>query len=123
MDVSTLEMKLQDGEYAKMLPGPTSYRTTVGRMLNGPFRADVELIFDNAMLFNPPGDWVHSSASQMKSSVLKKIEQATVAAEGLSSGRGRYSSNSVYVDDDSDVDMYVYESDQDEEYGTSRRHK
>ena len=123
MDVSTLEKRLHDGEYANILPGQTSCRTAVGRMLNGPFRSDVELIFDNAMLFNLPGDWVHSTASQMKTSVLKKIEQATVAAEGMPSSRGRFSSNSVYVDDDSDVDMYVYESDQDEEYGSSRRSK
>ncbi|GKZ01312.1 hypothetical protein MPSEU_001082200 [Mayamaea pseudoterrestris] len=122
MDVSTVESKLQYGDYANILPGQSSHRTTIGRMLNGPFKSDVELVFDNAMLFNPPGDWVHVSAEQLKTAVLKRIEQATVAAEGGVGVRSRQSS-SIYVDEDSDVDVYVYESDQDEEYGQSRRNK
>lgn len=120
MDLSTLESKLHAGEYTPIPPCHPPFQTAVARMLNGPFKADLELIFDNAMLFNPPGDWVHVSAAQMKSAALKKIEQVTSEAEGITVGRSRHST-SVYVDDDSDVDMYVYESDRDEDYGSSRR--
>jgi hypothetical protein len=122
MDISTVSTKLHNGEYSNIPPSKSSYRTPIGRMLNGSFRSDIELVFDNAMLFNPPGDWVHVAAAAVKSAVLKKIEQATENAELRPGSRVRQGST-MYVDEDSDVDMYVYESDQDEEYGSSRRNR
>jgi len=119
MDISTLAKRLEHGQYSNIPPTQTTGRSPVSRMLNGPFRRDVELIFDNAMLFNPPDDWIHQAASAIKKSVLKKIEQISVAAEEKIAGRSRQK-RSIYVDDDSDVDMYVYESDQDEDYQGSR---
>jgi hypothetical protein len=89
-------------------------------MLNGPFRKDLELIFDNAMLFNPPDDWIYMAAAAVKKAVLKKLEQASSQAENKSEGRSRQR-KSVYVDYDSDVDMYVYESDADEDYDGPQR--
>jgi hypothetical protein len=90
-------------------------------MVNGPFRRDVELIFDNAMLFNPPDDWIHLAAAQLKKAVLKRIEQAAASADQASRTRS-LAQKSMYADQDSDVDMYEYESDPDESYsGKSRR--
>ena len=122
MDISTVTDKLENGHYSSIPPGQSVGRSPVARMLNGPFRKDVELIFDNAMLFNPPGDWIYQAAAQLKKNVLKKIADASYAADTklISSGRGRKKS-SMYVDDDSDVDMYDYESDQDDEFDGGRR--
>mmetsp|Transcript_19729 Transcript_19729/g.20072 ORF Transcript_19729/g.20072 Transcript_19729/m.20072 type:complete len:123 (+) Transcript_19729:969-1337(+) len=50
-------------------------------MLNGPFRKDIELIFDNAILFNSPDDWIATVAAALKKSVTKKIETASWSGE------------------------------------------
>ena len=79
-------------------------------------------MFNNAMLFNPPDDWIHQAAKSLKKSVVKKIETASSAAERAYRGnRGRQNRSMYVYDDDSDQDMYEYESDQDEEYGGGRR--
>ena len=122
MDVSTLLKKLDQGEYAHVPPNFMKGQDSVVRMLNGAFRKDVELIFDNAMLFNPPDDWIHQAASFMKKAVVKKIEQASSSSDVNSAGRYR-KKNSLYVDDDSDVDMYAYESDYDDNNNYSRNRK
>mmetsp|Transcript_11458 Transcript_11458/g.23255 ORF Transcript_11458/g.23255 Transcript_11458/m.23255 type:complete len:210 (-) Transcript_11458:64-693(-) len=92
-------------------------------MLNGPFRDDLELIFDNAVLFNPPDDWIAVAAVALKKSVTKKIDAAAYAAEKKNaSGDGnRNQRKSMYVDEDSDVDIYEYESDNDDDFGTNHR--
>ena len=73
------------------------------------------------MTFNPPGDWIHQEASALKKAVTKKFDLAVGAAEN----GGRYQQKqSVYSEYESDVDMYEYESDADEEFvasGRSRR--
>ena len=122
MDVSTLEANLENEQYSRIPSGQSIGHTPVSKMLNGPFRKDVELIFDNAMLFNPPDDWIHQAAAQLKKQVLKKIADLSYAADQkvFKSGRVRQKS-SVYVDEDSDVDMYEYESDQDDEFETGGR--
>lgn len=119
MDVSTVAKKLENGKYSNFPASQTSGRTPEARMLNGPFRRDIELIFDNAMLFNPPDDWIHQAAITTKRAVLKKIEQASQRASGSSDVYTR--KRSLYVDYDSDVDNYVYESDHDDEYTAERR--
>jgi hypothetical protein len=121
MDVSTLADKFENGHYSNIPPGQATGRSPVSRMLNGPFRKDIELIFDNAMLFNPPGDWIHLAAAHVKNNVLKKISDISHAADQkLNGGRSR-TRRSVYIDDESDVDMYEYESDQDDEYDGGRK--
>jgi hypothetical protein len=95
MDVSTVLQKLQEGSYSN--PRPV-HRNPVVCMLRGPFRDDVSLIFDNAMLFNPPDDWIYQAAMVMKKQVLQKIDQVcrNMSAEH----------RSVYIDDEfSDDDM------------------
>ena len=119
MDISTLSKKLEQGEYSNILPKDAVGRTPVSRMLNGPFRKDVELIFDNAMNFNPPDDWIHLSALAVKKYIVKKIEQISSTAEAR--GPQRQKKSSVYMDDDSDVDMYQYESDKDDDYNNYSR--
>jgi hypothetical protein len=122
MDISTLEDKLENGHYSSIPPGQSAGYTPVSRMLNGPFVKDVKLMFDNAMLFNPPDDWIYQASAHLKKSALKKIADASHSANQKLSGAGRaHQKRSVYVDDDSDVDMYEYESDQDEDFETGRR--
>jgi hypothetical protein len=124
MDVSTLQQKLKRREYSNIPSVLLRGQDPVMRMLNGPFRKDVELIFNtNAMLFNLPNDGIYQAASTIKKSVVRKIEQASGASENVILGRQR-KQKSVYVDYDSDVNIYVYESDQqDDDYGTARKRK
>jgi hypothetical protein len=115
MDISTIDEKLENGHYSSIPPGQTIGQTPVARMLNGPFRKDAELMFDNAMLFNPPDDWIHQAAALLKKNTLKKITEASKSADHqlyVSTGQHRQK-RSVYVDEDSDVDIYEYESDRD----------
>ncbi|CAJ1954706.1 unnamed protein product [Cylindrotheca closterium] len=123
MDVSTLSEKLENGHYSSVPPGQSSLKSPTARMLNGPFRKDVELIFDNAMTFNPPDDWIHVAASAVKRNVLKKIADISFTADQKSGGGRSRQRRSVYVDDGSDVDMYEYESDEDDEYDGGRKRK
>jgi hypothetical protein len=120
MDISTISNKLENGSYSSIPHGQSLGRTPIARMLNGPFRKDIELMFDNAMLFNPPDDWIYQAAAALKKNALKKIADATFSADKNSAGVERQR-KSVYVDEDSDVDMYEYESDNDDDFGTSRR--
>lgn len=105
MDVSTVFSKLERGEYSNP---PSVDNNPVTSMLQGPFRADIELIFDNAMLFNPPDDWIHHAAAGLKKSTLHKIEQ-TCRNCAIDSGNSR----SMYVDDEFS----------DDEHGGSRKRK
>jgi hypothetical protein len=122
MDISTMTEKLENGGYSNIPPGQYVGNSLVCRMLNGPFRKDTELIFTNAMLFNPPDDWISVAAASLKKSVTKKIDTLAYAAEKKHSSGGSGSHRrSIYADEDSDVDMYEYESEHDEEYGTTGR--
>jgi hypothetical protein len=122
MDISTLSANLSKGVYSKIPPGQNVGRSPVARMLNGPFKDDVVRIFDNAMLFNPPDDWIHLLAASMKKTVVKKIDQVSREADDRLRAFSPRKTRSVYVDEDSDVDMYEYESDRDdEEFGGGRR--
>jgi Bromodomain len=124
MDISTMREKLENGQYSSILPAETKGVSPVSKMLNGPFRRDLELIFDNAMLFNPPDDWIYQAAAQLKKNALKKIAEFCQTADqkggAAASARQR---RSVYVDDDSDVDMYEYESDNDDDFEGGGRSK
>jgi hypothetical protein len=124
MDITTLSENLEKGLYSKIPPTKSVGRSAVSRMLNGPFKDDALLIFDNAIRFNPPDDWIHQTAKSIRKSVIKKIEQAMNEAEtGSSNGRRGGYKSSVYVDEDSDVDMYEYESDNDEDFTSGKRKK
>mmetsp|Transcript_6715 Transcript_6715/g.19384 ORF Transcript_6715/g.19384 Transcript_6715/m.19384 type:complete len:1435 (+) Transcript_6715:359-4663(+) len=120
MDVSTMVQKLEQGAYSSIPPGRSMGNSPVCRMLNGPFRRDLELIFDNAVLFNPPDDWISVAALALKKTVLKKIETAASAAKhGEANGS---KTKSPYLDEDSDVDV-AYEYESDEDFVSSRRGK
>jgi len=120
MDISTMTEKLENGAYSNIPPSQLVGTSLVCRMLNGPFRKDAELIFDNAMLFNPPDDWISVAAAALKKSVTKKIDAAAYSAEKKNANSGNHR-KSIYADEDSDVDMYEYESDNDEDFGSSSR--
>jgi hypothetical protein len=119
MDLSTLTKKLENGEYSRFALSETVGNTPVARMLNGPFRVDLELIFHNATLFNPPDDWIHQAAMSLKKFAIKKIEQACQNVEEIELSRRRI--KSVYVEYDSDTDMYGYDDAKDEDYDGSNR--
>eukprot|EP00543_Licmophora_paradoxa_P005523 CAMPEP_0202442058 /NCGR_PEP_ID=MMETSP1360-20130828/1543_1 /ASSEMBLY_ACC=CAM_ASM_000848 /TAXON_ID=515479 /ORGANISM="Licmophora paradoxa, Strain CCMP2313" /LENGTH=872 /DNA_ID=CAMNT_0049057301 /DNA_START=30 /DNA_END=2648 /DNA_ORIENTATION=- len=119
MDISTLALNLEKGVYSK-IPPKSAGRTPAARMLNGPFKEDAMRIFDNAILFNPPDDFVHDAAQNSKRLLLKKIEQLTSEGNATSTKTERLTS--IYVDEDSDVDMYEYESEiEDEDYSSGKR--
>jgi len=131
MDISTMEKKLANGKYGR-LPPDGEYSSPTSKMLHGPFYDDLMQIFDNAMLYNPKGDWIHNDASSLKGLASRKVENITLKAErdhngfASSGGRGRTKKQSIYVDEDSDIDLYEYESDYDDEMGgreVSRRGK
>ena len=126
MDVSTLSDKLEQGHYSNIPPKQRAGRSPVARMLNGPFRDDVELIFDNAMLFNPPNDGIHQCAAAVKKAVLRKMDAISTTADLKYKRSGKHlQKQSIYIDEDSDVDMYEYESDNDDDfdYGGARKRK
>ena len=105
MDISTVRMRLERGLYSQVGPKQTmvgtgsgavtfihadgsdaavyfprtSRKRAIARMLNGPFRADIELIFDNAALYNPPDHWIAKAAAVLKMSITKKIDAAIVS--------------------------------------------
>lgn len=127
MDLSTITTKLSEGAYGRIPPGG-KYSSPISKMLNGPFYDDVMLVFDNAMLFNPKGDYIHNDAKTLKGLASRKIETLTQKAESKAitldtdtSRRNRSTSRSMYVAEDSDVDMYEYESDYDDEFTSSKR--
>lgn len=129
MDLSTIERKLKQGKYGRVPPGG-QFSSPVAKMLYGPFYSDVMLMFNNAMIFNPKGDWVHNIASNLKGLASKKIETLASKAErqcslfdDFSGSRITSKPKSLYVDEDSDVDMYEYESDYDDEFGLSSRNR
>jgi len=115
MDITTLSEKLDKGEYSKISSSKSVGRSAASRMLNGPFKDDILLIFDNATTFNPPDDWIHQTANTMRKAVLKKIEQSSKEGGSSNSRNKVFTKSSMYVDEDSDVDMYDYESDNDDE--------
>ena len=129
MDISTIEKKLADGKYGRLIPNG-EYSSSTCRMLFGPFFDDLMLMFDNAMLYNPKGDWIHNDAKNLKALVSRKIQTIGMKAEreaGFDSngGRSRTRNQSVYVEVDSDEDMYEYESDYDDDlnYDGNKRGK
>ena len=125
MDVSTVAKKLEDGHYSNIPPKQTAGRSPVARMLNGAFRADIELIFDNSMLYNPPKDWIHESAAAVKKAVARKMDQISHSADLKYKRSGKHmEKQSIYIDEDSDID-YEYESDNDDDddYGGGFRRK
>jgi hypothetical protein len=121
MDISTITDKLENGHYSSIPPSQSYGHSPACRMLNGPFRSDIELMFDNAISFNPSDDWIHQAAVSLKKSCIRKIETASSAAERAFRNSGARQKKSMYTFDDSDQDMYEYESDQDEEYGGKSR--
>ncbi len=138
MDLSTVEQKLHSGLYGRIPPTDRNANTSAIRKMvgQGPFYYDVMLIFDNAMAYNNPGDWIHNDALQLKRIVAKKIETIIAKTESqqgiqLSSKdnhpKKQSKKKSIYVDEDSDEEYEYNESDEyddhydDDDYGKSKR--
>jgi Bromodomain len=121
MDISTIAKNLENGLYSNFASNKSVGKSPVARMLNGPFRRDIELMFDNAMLFNSPDDWIHLSAAALKKAVCKKIELISSTYEH---NQGKSSTkSSLYVDADSDFEFEEDESDLEEYVGAGKRRK
>ena len=123
MDISTVLERLKSGQYSKV---PSVHRlgrtaSPISKMLNGGFRKDLELIFDNAMLFNPPDDWIYQAASQLKKNVTKKILEACKLADAEFSSKNRGAHGSLYAEKDSNAITNDYDSDDNEFYGPQSR--
>jgi len=137
MDISTLEKNLVEGTYSRVPPTPNADEVEeeenpvadhpVYKMVRGPFYDDAMKIFDNAILYNSIESWVGREADLMKKNVIRKIDQviskATVSWYRQESGKGPQAKKSLYVEEDSDVDMYEYESDYDDEDGLKSKSK
>jgi len=132
MDLSTLEKYLENGkcskiEYVFENEGDEGITTPVYRMVYGPFFHYMSLIFDNCVEYNGVDSWIAAEAKYLKNLFEKKCNQLVKKAVGASSksaGRpSRGAQKSMYSEVDSDVDMYQYDSeyDDDEYDGGGRR--
>jgi hypothetical protein len=134
MDISTLMKNLEEGKYSRIPPKPLDANVDeeegtdhpVYRMAYGPFYEALMLIFDNAILYNGINSWIGADAALLKKNVIRKIDQAVSKATwyGQTSARPSTASGakkSIYAEEDSDVDMYEYESDYEDEEGGGRR--
>lgn len=131
MDISTLARNLEEGKYSLIPPKTATNEVEenpladapVYKMLYGPFYEDALLIFDNAILYNSLESWVGKEADLMKKNVIRKVDQvvkkATASWYGQESKAPR-AKKSVYTEEDSDEDMYEYESDYDDEEGAGK---
>jgi len=125
MDLSTVESNLLKGEYGRIPPNDT-FSSPISKMLNGPFYSHIMRIFDNAIIFNRPGDWIHADATQLKRLASKKIETLTLKAEREAqptAGSHGSLKRSMYKEVDSDGDAYEYESDYEDEDNHGKRRK
>jgi len=122
MDLGTIEEKLKSGKYSRLVLNEeigNDSRSPVQSLLEGAFLSDLYLVFDNATLYNPKGDWVHNAAVALKRATNKKID--TVLRQSIrteqSSSRSRAKARSIYVDDsDSAVDEAYLDSEDDDDY-------
>ena len=62
MDLMTVKSKLTGGQYASIAA----------------WRDEVLLVFDNAMLYNPPGNAVHEMAAELKAVAVEDIAKEQV---------------------------------------------
>jgi len=135
MDISTLLKNLEEGKYSRIPPKPLHTNDDeeegtdhpVYRMAYGPFYKALMLIFDNAILYNGIQTWIGADATLLKKNVMRKIDQAVSKATWYGQTNAKKSSvvagakKSIYAEEDSDVDMYEYESDYEDEDSGGRR--
>ena len=134
MDVSTLMINLEEGKYSRISPRPLDANDDeeegtdhpVYRMAYGPFYEALMLVFDNAILYNGINTWIGADAALLKKNVIRKIDQAVSKATWYRNASAKPSvasgaKKSSYAEEDSDVDMYEYESDYEDEEGGGRR--
>lgn len=134
MDISTLQKNLEEGKYSRIPPrsdevdeeeNPAADHP-VYKMVYGPFFDDAMLIFDNAILYNSIESWVGHEADVMKKNIIRKAGQVVNKATASwyrNESKGSQAKKSVYAEEDSDVDMYEYESDYDDEEGGKKAGK
>jgi len=137
MDISTLAKNLEAGKYSRIPPkSPDDVveendfdNHPVYKMAYGPFYDDLMLIFDNAVTYNTADSWIGSDALLLKKNTIRKIENSVTKAtwngqEKRKTTTSSTAKKSIYADEDSDVDMYEYESDQgdyDDDFGGGRK--
>eukprot|EP00571_Detonula_confervacea_P003895 CAMPEP_0172323960 /NCGR_PEP_ID=MMETSP1058-20130122/49994_1 /TAXON_ID=83371 /ORGANISM="Detonula confervacea, Strain CCMP 353" /LENGTH=2248 /DNA_ID=CAMNT_0013040093 /DNA_START=17 /DNA_END=6763 /DNA_ORIENTATION=+ len=153
MDVGTLERELVEGKFSRIAPAATRQgdnnagddeeydeegtTSPIYQMAYGPFYAAIMRIFDNCLQYNGKESWIGNEALLLKKNVEKKIQTVVSKAvwqgngpkkttEKLSGG-GRASrggrAKKSYADEDSDVDMYEYESDYEDDYDTGSKRR
>ena len=135
MDITTLGKNLEDGKYSR-IPTKTDNENDedeendhpVYRMLYGPFYQATMLIFDNCIKYNGETSWIGNEAVIFKKNTIKKMQQLWSKAHwqgqgGETSARSSRGAakKSVYAEEDSDIDMYEYESDYDDTGGGKRQ--
>lgn len=142
MDFSTVEKNLFAGKYSKSAiqnassSNSSSEINPVKNLVEGEFKDDLLLIFNNAMSFNPKSSWIYQDALHLQRLVIKKIE---AVVRSVSKMKGNAETNVVsssnpysrvrkskYTEDsDSAVDEAYLESEDeeldDEFFGTKRK--
>ena len=125
MDLKTLEENLKAGVYSRKVLQEKSMgqASPVKKLLTGEFMTDLFRIFDNAMLYNPKGDWIHTDAGILKRQAKRKIEKIVKENDQEHEYHPQYQKTSIYADEsDSAIDEAYLESDE-EEYITGRNKK
>ncbi|KAL3797258.1 hypothetical protein HJC23_004550 [Cyclotella cryptica] len=135
MDLSTVAKNLEEGKYSRIPPNYFADEDDVEnpivdhpvyKMAYGPFYNDVMLIFDNAILYNSAESWIGKEAEVMKKNAIRKFDQSVKKATALwfqPKSKGAHAKKNMYAEEDSDVDMYEYESDYDDEDGKTKSRK
>jgi hypothetical protein len=130
MDLSTLERNLEEGKYSRIPPKSVDEEENpaadhpVYKMVYGPFYNDLMSIFDNCTLYNSSDSWIGQEAEWLKKMAVRKADQVVNKATASwyrQESKSAKTKKSVYADEDSDVDMYEYESDYDDEDGKPSR--
>jgi len=147
MDVGLLESELVGGIYNRIPPkvlanghDEEEYEedgsdSPIYQMAYGPFYNAMMRIFDNCIQYNGKETWIGNEALLLKKAVEKKtqmvVSKAVWAGQGpkktekhfFGGGRSSRGGNKSYAEDVSDVDMYEYESEYEDDYDGGGKRK
>lgn len=143
MDVGTLERELVGGIYSRIPPKQSTndideeYEeegadSPIYQMAYGPFYSAIMRIFDNCIQYNGKESWIGNEALLVKKAVEKKVQtvvsKAVWAGQGpkkteksFGGGRSSRGGKKSYTEDDSDANMYEYESDYEDDHAPGKR--
>ena len=133
MDLRTVESKLMQGQYSDA-NGDVSLDLMGGTNEHRPlFVSDLNLIFDNAIMYNSVDSWIHKSAAWFKKNLGRKVETERSKLEHYFAVNEKTSTFPQALDGDAkeeidDEDEYVYMDDEDDDdsyqgASSSRRRK